>query len=216
MEKVNVKILMDNRSSTVNKKLLGFLMNVVNEYKNNLFMSISLISRENRDAVDSAITSLPASYIGERLILGYENIMEGIDSAYKNAKMRVTESDPIQSFWENTMKDGMDEKQKNAGDVIASKFTEATKQRNNVISRNSGKFKNAGGGKAKPGSDDDEEDPAPRRSKAKMPSGGAPKNTAEMIQKNNNKYDYGDDPSKLNTDPDMQAFWDNSFQTDCD
>jgi hypothetical protein len=200
MAKINIKILMNRKPSTVNKKILEFLMRNVNEYKTSLAMSISTISRKDNESLDSDIKSLPAAYINGKVSLGYKNIINEINSAYKNAKLQAVDTDPIQSFWENTMKDGMEEKQINSSDIISSRFTDATKKRNNVIAGNSGKFKGGKNSNNIVNSEDDEKNHVLKNNKD--------------IQKN--KYDYGDDPAQFETDPDMKKFWENQRETVCD
>ena len=214
MTKVNIKILMDKNPTSANKKILEFLMNNVNEYKMYLGMSISTISRKHRDSLDSKIKSLPAAYIGNNTVIGYENVIRGISAAYKNCKMKVDNDDPIQAFWEKNIKDGLGEKtKKNTEDELSVRFTSATKNRNAAINSRAGRFK---GGKAhmnkKNNSDDDEDDEGENKENN---NNSAPKDTAEMMQKNISSTDlkYDDDPSEFETDPHMKMFWENQKHT---
>jgi hypothetical protein len=205
--KVNVKILMDKNPSGVNRKILDFLMTNVNDYKMYLSMSISTISSKQMDSLDSKIESLPAAYIGKNVVMGCEQIINNISSAYNNCKLRVDNSDPIQSFWDKNIKEGLGEStKKNPGDELSLRFTEVTKNRKEAINGRSGRFK---GGKERAAlNDSDEDDDNSKKFKHKEKKGSpAKKNTTST------DLQYDDDPGELETDPHMKMFWANQKHT---
>jgi len=177
-------------------------------------MSIITIPKNKHSLLDAKITALPAAYIGTNIVIGCKQIMSSITTAFNQTKAKI-DVDPVQSFWDNSIKDGLgDVKRKPTdNDNLSTRFTEATKKRTNAYAGRAPKFKNnprsaslqnTGGG--------NENVNTPRQS-----SNRAPTSTAEMVMQNSgdNASSVGDadDPTLLEKDPYMKMFWANQTQT---
>jgi hypothetical protein len=211
---MNVKIMMDQAPSSRNKKLMSFLMNNVKVYRSNLRMSIITIPKDQHELLDAKITALPAAYIGTNIVIGYKQIMSSITTAFNQTKAKI-DVDPVQSFWDNSIKDGLGEVKRNQtdGDNLSTRFTEVTKKRSLAYAKRAPKFKNA-----------PNQMPAQNTKGQEQPinmsnqrSNAAPTSTAEMIMQNTegNTPSVGDadDPALLESDPYMKMFWANQTQT---
>lgn len=127
---MDVSIIISETPSAASKKLMEFLMSVVNEYKKYLKMQINVVSKEDHKTLDKAITGLPAAYIKNKLVMGRANIESEIKEAYKKSQLKIS-ADPVQDFWLREMT-RPDESVKSHSDNISSKFTTMSQSRDQV------------------------------------------------------------------------------------
>jgi hypothetical protein len=213
-----IKIMMDRVPSNHNEKLMSFLMKNVNEYRNNLRMSIITIQNKHHKSLDAKITALPAAYIGINIVIGYKQIMSSITAAFNQSNANA-DADPVQSFWDKSIKNGLgDVKRKPTDDdALSSRFTEATKKRTNAYAGRSSKFKNGPRPESVHNAGDSNDEHDQRVNTSQQRSHSAPTSTAEMIMQQHSPTTLKgvdvDDPALLETDPYMKMFWANQAQT---
>lgn len=211
---MNVKIVMDRAPTNRNKKLMSFLLKNVSEYRSCLQMSIVTIPKKNHKTLDANITALPAAYIGTNIVIGYKDIIRSIAAAYNQRKLYMPD-DPIQSFWDKSIKQGLGEikKENNDDEDMASRFTESIRRRKKAYESRAPSFKN----KNTSHSNADDNFNGASEPPPDMKKNRAPTTTEEMILQHTDDNvtrvgDY-DDPMKLETDPHMKMFWANQSIT---
>jgi hypothetical protein len=222
---MEVRFVLAKTPSTENKQLMSFLLDNVVTFRKSMRMRIDPLVKAKKGGKPTP----PVMYVGPRLpVIGYKNIKAELNKAHQTVVNLTGASDPLEEFWKEGIKRGMDEApEKAAGeDTLAKKFTAKTAERERLRpSKKNGKVLPPA-----PKHQDDENsgDHAPsfrpstaalRQMQTRHSDNSAPKTTSEMAMQSlgpSGDYMTSADPSApihFDDDPHMRKYWANNMVT---